>query len=663
MDTRVLFTARKIEDTTGEYRELEQWGLTVEQRCLGGTGNYDDPYRMEFFVKNTDAMPWEGVLQIEMARTATNPRFFLPGFMYGRNRGESPQNTPVQFPRIRKGQCTKPSSSWWMVRGDRLACPVALVYDEGTVFGFAASPYWIRTQEGKVQYRKEPGEFYRYAGYSCRLQEECRVGYTVGYENAPWLFVEARDVRDRAALSEENCVLLYPGETLRVSMEVYEYKASGETGIHEAIRTVYTQYHEPPRKLLAAGQSMTQRVEEAIRDLSVAVYEDAWLEEKKQYSGFVYGKEDPSEFRYNEIGSLTWTNGLSVAVPILLSALRLNHEKMRMQALTCIQTMVDNCMNPKSGLPFDAVTDGVWSVRGWWFDGMHTPGHAGYLVGQAMYYILKAYAYEKEKRQVVHEDWLSFVRPVLERVEKEKNSEAEYPFVFSGETGAGLEYGAFGGAWCMAAVAYYTWLTKENGFLAGLVQSEEHYYKHYVSKVECYGAPLDTEKAVDSEGILAYIRAVRYLHMVTGEAKYLEHMKDALEYEFTFKFCYNSPVKVPPLCTIGWSSCGGSITSTCNPHIHPMSSTIVGELKYYYEQTKDEYVKARTEDVIWWGCQTYNTYAGEYGYGKKGWMSERFCYCEGLVKERYPDGTLAGTWFALMPWASGSILEGLVETL
>ena len=40
-------------------------------------------------------------------------------------------------------------------------------------------------------------------------------------------------------------------------------------------------------------------------------------------------------------------------------------------------------------------------------------------------------------------------------------------------------------------------------------------------------------------------------------------------------------------------------------------------------------------------------------------MSERFCHCEGLVKERYPDGTLASTWFALMPWAAGCILEGL----
>ena len=54
-------------------------------------------------------------------------------------------------------------------------------------------------------------------------------------------------------------------------------------------------------------------------------------------------------------------------------------------------------------------------------------------------------------------------------------------------------------------------------------------------------------KNVDSEGILAYIRAVRHLHEITGEESLLTHLRDALHYEFTFKFCYNSPIKVPPL--------------------------------------------------------------------------------------------------------------------
>ena len=120
-------------------------------------------------------------------------------------------------------------------------------------------------------------------------------------------------------------------------------------------------------------------------------------------------------------------------------------------------------------------------------------------------------------------------------------------------------------------------------------------------------------------------------------------MRDALYYEYTFKFCYNSPIKIPPLGSVGWSSSGGSITSVVNPHIHPMSSSILDEMFYYLSRKEDAYIRGRLEVTAAWSCQCHNTFDGEFGYGKKGWMSERFCDREGLVKERYPDGSLAST--------------------
>ena len=139
---------------------------------------------------------------------------------------------------------------------------------------------------------------------------------------------------------------------------------------------------------------------------------------------------------------------------------------------------------------------------------------------------------------------------------------------------------------------------------------------------------------------------------------YIEHLKQGLYYEASFKLGYNTPVQVKPLKEIGWSSCGGSITSVANPHIHPMSSTVIDEMNYYVKLTDDEYMRSRLNDTAAWGMQTFNTYDKEYGYGYVGWMSERFCFCEGLVVEKYPDGVPAGTWFALMPWAGASIIEG-----
>ena len=92
-----------------------------------------------------------------------------------------------------------------------------------------------------------------------------------------------------------------------------------------------------------------------------------------------------------------------------------------------------------------------------------------------------------------------------------------------------------------------------------------------------------------------------------------------------------------------------------------MSSTVIGEMKYLCEHMQDSYIQSRLDDTVKWSMQTFNTFDKEYGYGRVGWMSERFCFCQGLLTEKYPNGETASTWFALMPWAGASIIEGLVS--
>ncbi len=271
---------------------------------------------------------------------------------------------------------------------------------------------------------------------------------------------------------------------------------------------------------------------------------------------------------------------------------------------------------------------------------------------------MKAYALEKA-HGTEHGRWLAYVEGALEKVVGTLNGDGEYPYVFSEESGAGLCYDSMSGAWCLAAAAYHAVLTGDRRHIQQWLDSEAHYHSAYIVPMVCYGGPLDIDMQVDSEGVLAYIRALRWLHELTGDKELLSHMGDALDYEFTFKLCYNSPIRIPPLSRVGWSSCGGSITSVTNPHIHPMSSGIVDELLYYVQRTGDEYVNSRLLDTVKWSCQVSNRCDGEYDYGKQGWMSERFCHCEGLLTEHYPDGTPASTWFALMPWACGCILEAL----
>ena len=655
----ILCVVRPAQSEKCDYFSCDEFGLEI-----GSSEDKVNPICTDVKVRitNTSKADFKGIVHLKLMFDVNEPKFFMPGFMYNTNTADKPSSGRKAFPRIKRNPGGKPESEYFMTRSDRLAEPVSIVYAAGKVKGIAAPPYWVN-ENGKAvpvlfkagEIIQKNAEFLQYGGFSCNINDNGRVsvGYTLGYEDAPWLFVQTANVLEREAVSDDNSFCIKTGETIEIPLIIYDYEGEGECAIYRALFHAYDVFHEVPRTIPGMNE------EKALSLLSSAIRDNAWLEEEKMYSGFVYDREDGP--RYNKIGSLSWTNGLAVAVPMLLAANRLHDDVARRQSLSFIDNVIQNSFNPDSGLLYDAVEDGKWSVYGWWYNGMHSGGHSAYLNGQAVYYILKAYLSEKKDRDIVHDDWISFVDPVIRKMNAEMNSDHEYPFSMSEHTGAGLEYDSMGGAWCLAATALYELITKDDRYPDILKKSEQHYYDAYVVKCECYGGPLDTDKAVDDEGILAYIRAVRILHEITKDDSLLDHLRDALYYECSFKLSYNTPVSVMPLSKTGWSSCGGSITSTANPHIHPMSSTIIPEMKYYVDVRDDGYMRSRLEDTVKWSLQTFNTYDREYGYGGPGWMSERFCFCRGLLTEKYPDGSPASTWFALMPWASSSIIEGLAQ--
>lgn len=625
-------------DGAGRYVRLDECGLAVEVDWHGGNGSPADPWRCTVTVRNDGSVAFEGVVRIDIPiRADGEPRFFLPGFMYGRNRGEAPLRTATKFPRLRE-RSELPASSWWMIRGDRLSNPCALAVTRSRVVGVVSSPYLVDRGDGMLVGHEACDElpFVQYAGFSCMLptpgivpcDDHASVGVTIGYENAPWLFVSSTDIRERPD-SAEGPITLAPGGAAIMRLDVVDAPARDERAIIPVLETVYRRFHEPPRQVGAPAR--------AIRDIAVAVDRDAWLEDEHMYAGFVFDHHSPGDeiiegkpYMYRRLGSSSWTNGMASAVPMLASAWRLGDDAMRRHALDGIEHIIQHCINPTNGLPYTAVEHERWSNRGWWFDGLSNPGHSGYLVGQTMYSALRAWQIERRFGGIDHSDWLKIIGNVIPRLAAGRNAVGEYPFVFDEMDGSGAEYESFGGVWCLAASAYWALLTGDHSDLDGMLLSERHYHNRYVAHMECYGAPLDTSKAVDSEGILGYIKAVGCLYAITGDAMYLDRMREAFAYECSFRFCWNSPVGVPPLNEVGWSSCGGSVTSTSNAHIHPMSSVAIEDMVYYLRYRNDTYIASRLCDAVGWSCQTYNLKDGEYGYGRVGWMSERFCHCQGF---------------------------------
>lgn len=637
-----------------DYQPISENSLDVSYKIVSGNGSARRPYVMSIEINNISEKEWKGILNFKLSVPDTTARFYMPGFMYGRNRGDFLGPVRHPYPRLRAGDVVLPFSNYWLVRSDRVTYPVSMMFVNNRIIGLSATPYFVEKNNRLQDAELIPNErVAQYNGFGCQVDNQhASVMFTVGYENAPVLYVEAA-FQQKQEMSELNWLSLSSGEKVHLKLYLYTYSANSPEAINDVIKALYSIYHRPPR---SAATYL-----ETVQDISDAIYRDAWIPSIKNYGTQVFLKNGLVE--YNPLASIGWTGGVEIATPQLMAALRLHDEDKRTQAIACIDNIVEHSLNDKSGLPFDAYSDGKWTVNGWWSGQLANKGHSSYLAGHCTYYILKAYDYEKRFKNVVHQKWLDFVSSVLTVFSRSVDENGEFPYIFSENDGRGIEYDSFAGAWCLASLVYYAQITGDMSYLPLCIKSENHYYEKFLSKMECYGTPHDTWKAVDSEGILAYIKAVRLLHLLTENRLYLTRLGRGLDYEFTFKFPYNVVQNEQPLKKIGWSSCGGSITSTCNPHIHPMSSNILDEILYYCQCTKDAYYESRLKDVMRWSLQCHNRYDGEFDHGKKGWMSERFCYSEGLLSERYPNGDKASTWFCFLPWGASNIIEGLCGSL
>ena len=307
----ITFSARTDREDP-RYLPPETCHLAVACRVLRGDGSAEDPVVHEVTVRNDGDTAWNGILRLDLSFEAESPRFFLPGFLYGTNRGDAPLQTSSKAPRLRKGEPDFPASSWWMTRSDRLSHPAAFAFTGDRITGLCASPYYLKKDGRVIPWTPgETGEWLQYAGFGCSLDEK-RISYTLGYENAPWFFLDSHHYYPRAPLSG-NCFSLEPGEEACFTVAEFSYPADRETGLNAAMRTVYGMYHEPPRRC--------QSPETAVRTIMEAVGSTAWLPENQAYAGFVFDKPDSKEVRL--IPSISWTNGLAAAVPMLEAALRL----------------------------------------------------------------------------------------------------------------------------------------------------------------------------------------------------------------------------------------------------------------------------------------------------------------------------------------------------
>jgi hypothetical protein len=302
-------------------------------------------------------------------------------------------------------------------------------------------------------------------------------------------------------------------------------------------------------------------------------------------------------------------------------------------------------------------------VSGWW-SGFHLVEecHSAYTNGSAVFYLFKMLAFMKEHSLETKPSWLQVGMQVLDTVIELQREDGAFGYTFSQHEKQVLDWEGFAGCWFAAACALAYRHTEEERYLDSARKALD-YYAGFVQDLNCWGTPMDTWKAVDEEGNLAFIRAARLMHEITGELHYLKLLQHGADYECLWRYGFKAKPEHPPLDTCGWNSCGASLTSISNPHTHPMGLLVTRDLEYLSKQTGDNYYQQRADDGVNWLMATMELYPDSMGYGRYGVLSERTCPSDGLVIERYSDGTPCSTWFSYNGWAAANALEALTERL
>ena len=151
------------------------------------------------------------------------------------------------------------------------------------------------------------------------------------------------------------------------------------------------------------------------------------------------------------------------------------------------------------------------------------------------------------------------------------------------------------------------------------------------------------------------------LRLGKGDDRWVTMLRDAIDYECLFRYGYTTKPLAPPLSDANWNSCGGSLTSVCNPHIHPMGIRVSGDFQYYAEMASDATVHNRWEDGIAWALSSLMLYPEPAGIGPFGITSERYCPSDGLLIERHTSNQASSIWYACHCFGVASMLEGLVD--
>jgi len=603
----------------------------------------DDDVRFNFLLKSDysfsleldSSIPASIKLSIRLA-DEKNIYHIIPCNIHGDNNLSNAK--PGFFPNLTyeypESNSTSPE---WEFRADRASHPVSIITCSRGAVGLSINPY-------SDDPNHEDG-FIRNGLFS-KLPDE--AGVSLGYSNFPstFTFKEMMTAPTGHLTKKAN-----------VNGSILAFKGDGRLAAADIIRKTYYEYRECPSPLHDVKSYLNGFLDS---------YENInWSDEMNAFTNEECRLPDSPELKpWRPLIATGWT-GTGVLVYPLLSAQILtgttNAFTTKLRGL--FNEMADR-INPSTGMFFDLIRSWKDSdVNGWWAGYMVKDCHCAYTNDNGIYYLLKTYDLLYKTTGEDNKKWLTSALTALDSVVGIQREDGCYGYTYSLTKPEIIDSEGFAGCWFAASCALAYKITGQTHYLRSAEKGISFYYE-FVKNLDCWGTPMDTWKSIDQEGNLAFIKAAVLLHQTSGRAKYLQMAVHSAEYEYLWRYAIKARPEFRPLKGSQWNSCGGSVTSVSNPHIHPMGVNITSELLYIYKKTGDDYHLNRSMDGLCWGLATADMYPETTGYGRLGVITERYCPSDGLTVEKYSDtGEKSSIWFTFNGWAGVSILEGLTETL
>jgi len=578
-------------------------------------------------------------LKLEAATDGAHPWHLIPCCIHGDNNLSGAK--PGQYPNL-TDQCVgeRFSSPYWEFRADRASHPVSMLFSDAGAIGLSIQPYG----------HDPNGRTYR-NGVFAALPDRC--GVTLGYANLPVTFLN-KYVGDNSHETRPTCDLLCQGHAEGL---IFDFPDRGREAVRDILARLYRQHHERP--------VFRQTVREACQALLDSFIHVNWSDEFQHYTNQeCHLPDQPNLKPWRPLLEIAWTGGAILAYPFLTAEHVLNLSDEFFAGRKSGRALFDEIAasyNPASGLLFDLVRNWQGSrVNGWWKAvGLTVDVHCSYTNGEAVYYLLRAVRQLQDRGECPPPAWQDTALKVLDTLVKLQRSDGCCGFTFATDRPAVVDWEGMAGCWIAAALAMGSAVTGRDDYRQAADRAVR-YYERFVRELNCWGTPMDTWKAPDQEGNLAFMKAVRLLHQQTGNAEYLSMLEASAHYEYLWRYGFKAIPECPPLAGSDWNSCGGSVTSVSNPHIHPMGLLATEDLYYLADVTGNPYHCDRADDAVAWAMNSLELYPDVTGYGQYGITTERYCPSDGFTLQTYCDGRPASMWFSYNGWAAANMLEGLL---